>query len=171
MRRDPESVYRSKPKAELPLFEQVSPRTVRDGGMEADSRRSDLPGKATSGLSADFGDGAYCETGQQGGLVGHKPTAPLKAFARRTDPRTSHEAAASVRGTEQVRRNIKFILEQWGVLTDEEIAAYYALGCRPLSSPSGLRTRRSELVAAGEVVAAGIGTTRSGRNCTTWRLK
>ena len=56
-----------------------------------------------------------------------------------------------------------------GSLTDEEIARAYAreFWYDPVS-PSGLRTRRAELVAAGKVKPDGHGKTATGRTCLRW---
>lgn len=78
--------------------------------------------------------------------------------ARTTDPHTSHAAAASVkrRRSAQVRGIIAALLKTYGPMTDEDIAEWYAdQDHAPVSSPSGLRTRRSELVTLGEVVDTG----------------
>lgn len=98
-----------------------------------------------------------------------------QAHARRSDPATSKAAAASVTNTEKVREGIKRILGLYGQLTDEQLAEHYLRGPLrmnwPKSTPSGLRTRRSELVESGDVCDSGhTGRTAAGRACTIWRL-
>jgi hypothetical protein len=97
------------------------------------------------------------------------------AAARNGDPQTSHEAARSVKNTAAVRAAILRLLEEVGPCTDEDIAYYYdtqsgGMGW-PMASPSGLRTRRSELVEDGQVVDSGERRRlASGRNATVWAL-
>lgn len=97
----------------------------------------------------------------------------FRARARRSDPRTSHEAAASVRGITAAHRRVLTLLEMFGPLTDEEIAFRYeaeakAQGWPPIS-PSGLRTRRAELVDLGKVLdTRRTKATVSGRRTTIW---
>lgn len=90
------------------------------------------------------------------------------AFARSTDPSTSHAAAASV----QVRRSQEQVLGllRVGPATDQALAARaMAHGIR--ISPSGLRTRRSELAAMGLVVDSGVRlTTDTGRKAIVWAV-
>ena len=69
-----------------------------------------------------------------------------EAHARRDDPDTSHAAAASVTALTATRLAIIDVLATYGPATDETIALHYD---GPPASPSGLRTRRSELVRAG----------------------
>lgn len=76
-----------------------------------------------------------------------------RPVARRTDPGTSWAAADSVTDTTitRTKRAILHVLEQ-GPMTDEQIAE--AVG-PAYTSPSGLRTRRKELVKAGLVCDSG----------------
>jgi hypothetical protein len=100
--------------------------------------------------------------------------------ARVTDPATSHEAARSVQAPEDKRDRIVWLFEQvrhptghsqWSP-TDNELLANYLAAFGPASiSPSGLRTRRHELVAAGVLRFAGTyGTTPAGRKTQRWML-
>jgi len=108
----------------------------------------------------------------------NKASLPLfeQARARRSDPRHSHEAAASVQNLGRTREAIKKILKDYGPSTDERIALIYRglLGkgeSIPESSPSGLRSRRAELVKMGFVEDSGnTGRTAAGRPCSIWRL-
>jgi hypothetical protein len=95
--------------------------------------------------------------------------------ARRTDRSTSHAAARSVRNQTATHARIIEVMERYGPATDEDIAAYYGnlaqLFDWPPVSPSGLRSRRAELVALGVIVDTGEkGRTESGRACTVWDL-
>ena len=86
-------------------------------------------------------------------------------YARRTDPPTAHAAAASVREQtiRALHRLIADILTTAGPLSDSDILIQ--LHDRDvLATPSGARTRRSELVHAGLVIDSGQrGTTPTGR--------
>lgn len=101
--------------------------------------------------------------------------ADVLTFARRSDPETSHAAADAVRPqyARAIRELIGEILDVKGPLTDEEI--YRELSkLLPIGdpSPSGARTRRSELVKAGDVEYAGYTRTLStGREGRVWRLR
>ena len=72
-----------------------------------------------------------------------------RARARNTDPATSHQAAASV---DDLRTSQWYVLEyvkRNGPLTDEELVGGYtstSFGAMCMQSPSGIRTRRKELV-------------------------
>ena len=84
-----------------------------------------------------------------------------RAHARNSDPATSHEAADSV--TDKIRASqeaVRLVLDRFPQgLTDTDLIEEYgklsALGWVPRQSPSGLRTRRSELVRRGTVVDSG----------------
>lgn len=91
------------------------------------------------------------------------------ARARNSDPVTSHEAADSVNRIRESQQHVLDVLRIWGAATDEEI--YERLGTARLRiSPSGARTRRSELVTKNLVVASGdYGLTASGRRSIKWR--
>lgn len=76
-----------------------------------------------------------------------------RAVARRTDPDTSWEAAATVHDIRRSQEAVLILFKGYGPMTDEEAWAKYAaahaeFGGKPRQSPSGLRTRRSELVTA-----------------------
>lgn len=79
--------------------------------------------------------------------IEHRPLDDERAHARRTDPDTSHAAARSVVELRPRQQAVLDVLRSYGrALTDEEIAERYD---GPQQSPSGLRTRRSELVSKG----------------------
>jgi ribulose-5-phosphate 4-epimerase/fuculose-1-phosphate aldolase len=96
-----------------------------------------------------------------------------RARARQTDPATSHQAAASVHSLTLKQKAVLNVLRGIGPLSDESLVALYQRGGIAYSdvpqSDSGIRTRRSELVALGHVRNAGIGRTRTGRRCQLWR--
>ncbi len=102
----------------------------------------------------------------------------LRAVARRTDPDTSHAAAASVKELTKKQKAVLAILrvltESMGGATDEQIADAYQTNLPwerlPEQSDSGLRTRRSELVRKGVVVDSGERRrNRAGRQCAVWK--
>ena len=100
------------------------------------------------------------------------PTGPYPARARAGDPDTSHQAAASVteRTITETHRRIMHILNDRGPLTDERIADRY-LAQYGLTSPSGLRTRRHELVEMGRVEWTGdTAKLTTGRQGRVWKL-
>lgn len=72
------------------------------------------------------------------------------AYARLTDPQTSHEAAGSVRNVSETHAAIMKIYQTTGPLTDPELTIQYnklvLAGLAPRASESGIRSRRSELV-------------------------
>ena len=105
----------------------------------------------------------------------HYPTYPgreyFRAFARKEDPETSHDAADSL-PSDRIRESQQNVLEVFrthGRMTDTELIEAYSLTDRPKQSSSGLRTRRSELVDRGLVVFSGeYRLLKSGRNSRIW---
>lgn len=92
-----------------------------------------------------------------------------RARARRTDPETSHEAAASVTGLTSKQAAVLEVLRKYGPMCDEAIFDALWRENYKMSS-SGARTRRSELVDAGKVEwVGGQVTMRSGRRARVWR--
>lgn len=87
--------------------------------------------------------------------------------ARKTDPLTSHLAAASVtHSTITATKEAVLSVLRHGPKTDSQIESSFATG---MVSPSGLRTRRKELVDEGLVVDTGQKTQlASGRWATVW---
>ena len=106
----------------------------------------------------------------------HPHQTSLIPRARRDDPETSHAAARSVQP--HLRENQQALLSvlegaEEGY-TDEELfdsyLARYNRGIVPGQSPSGLRTRRKELVKLGFAEHAGCTRTlRSGRQGIVWK--
>ena len=101
----------------------------------------------------------------------------LRAAARRTDPDTSHAAAASVKDLTgkqaAVLRIVRLLTDRTGGATDEQIAAAYQTDlpweALPVQSDSGLRTRRCELVRRGLVADSGERRLNAaGRKCAVW---
>ena len=90
-------------------------------------------------------------------------------FARKSDPGTSHKAAASVKNITETQQFILKALRKPG--TDQKIAeAYKSFRKAPMASESGLRTRRSELVELGLVIDSGKRSkTASGRQAIVWK--
>ncbi len=87
---------------------------------------------------------------------------------RSTDPDTSLAAAESaLTNAGTIRGRVLQLLEHYA-LTDDEILHRFQM-LEWSGSPSGLRTRRAELVAAGLVRRAEQdGVTDSGRGCARW---
>jgi hypothetical protein len=96
----------------------------------------------------------------------------IKPRARRTDPETSHAAAASVENITRTQLVILRIMDVFGPLTDGAIHFMYdSTGDRPPVSDSGLRSRRAELVALGCVMDSGERVRlASGRMSIAWEL-
>lgn len=101
------------------------------------------------------------------------------AHARRTDPDTSHAAAASIT-EDQLRASQAAVLELFRAFddvgaTDQKVARHYEARRKragwPSQSASGLRTRRKELVDAGFLEDSGYRETlESGRKSIVWRV-
>ena len=94
---------------------------------------------------------------------------PAPAQTRITDPATSFQAAASIT-PEKMRKVYKHIILSLGAhgpMTDEGIMGTSAAG---MQSPSGLRTRRNELLKAGYIVASYQQRIASGLFANTWAL-
>jgi hypothetical protein len=97
----------------------------------------------------------------------------LQAHARRSDPSTSKEAAASVVNMTKNREAVLATFEQCGELTDFELVSAYGHddGSMPDQSESGLRTRRAELVRMGKLRDSGkTRDNANGRRCVVWAL-
>ena len=98
----------------------------------------------------------------------------MEAFARSTDPITSHEAAES-HSAEKLRKNQQAVLRvmtKYGPCTDRTlVAAYHRSGETP-QSDSGIRTRRNELRNMGKVADTGKRVTLdSGRRAILWAAR
>lgn len=97
--------------------------------------------------------------------------------ARRTDPLTSHQAAQSVseKTLTTVKKGILKLLAQKPMCDETLFDEYCTWACgnadfgQRFPSPSGLRSRRSELVDEGLVIDSGQRVKmRSGRNAIVW---
>lgn len=88
--------------------------------------------------------------------------------ARLTDPDTSHAAAKSVNNVQRLRDVVLATVREHGPISDEElIDRLHRAGVQ--GSPSGIRTRRSELTTAGLITNhSKDGVTLSGRRCRRW---
>lgn len=102
-----------------------------------------------------------------------------RAFARRSDPPTSHEAAASLPADRlRLSQNaVLRVLRGRGPMCDTDLLAAYANVARegstrfPPQSESGIRTRRKELVAKGLVKDTGDTVVlESGRKSVVWAV-
>lgn len=96
---------------------------------------------------------------------------PLEqAHARRTDPETSHQAAAAL-SSDSLRASqaeVLRLLRQYGPLTDVDLCEWAEQLSIP-QSDSGLRTRRKELVVKGLVRDSGKRQTINGRKHILWQ--
>ena len=136
----------------------------------------ELPLFEESGLSSNRPPAAQCETAvnQRRSEDSIRLTAD-QAHARTSDPETSHAAARSVVNLGRTRDAILGILRAQPK-TDEQIWVAYRLAFDqgipefPRVSPSGLRSRRAELVKMGRVEQCGEGVTQAGRTCAKWRV-
>lgn len=98
-------------------------------------------------------------------------------LARNSDPATSWHAAGSVRNVTDTHRRILDLLAAFGPDHDEGLLSTWSLmqGAEPDAwphiSPSGLRSRRAELVRGGLVQDTGERhKTKSGRATIVWAL-
>jgi hypothetical protein len=94
-------------------------------------------------------------------------------YARLTDPQTSHDAADAVENVSATQSAILLILAF--AKTDQDLVdAYYSMagaGLAPNASPSGIRSRRAELVKRGLVVDSGRRVKlASGRQAVLWQV-
>ena len=97
-----------------------------------------------------------------------------EALARSADPHTSHEAAASLTDLRRQRAVVYNLFDIFGPMTDETMLRRAEQvrewdGRHIHISPSGARTRRSELVRAGLLADTGERRkTSSGRSAIVW---
>ena len=100
--------------------------------------------------------------------------AARQARARRTDPVTSHQAAESVKDLRGSQRAVLKLFHDMPAgygMTDEDIAKHYPTKGLLQQSPSGLRTRRKELVDAGYLEDSGERRRMTtGRKAIVWQL-
>jgi len=87
-------------------------------------------------------------------------------FARTNDRATSHEAAQSVRFVSDTQQCILDLLDY--PMTDETLVELYRASDAPYASESGIRSRRSELVALGLVKSVGFAKSLSNRSMNVW---
>lgn len=96
-----------------------------------------------------------------------------KPLARITDPITSHLAPSGKATRTTIAEAVLKVLRKYRRgLTDEQLVDIYrSLPKVPKATPSGIRSRRAELVAAGlvEMVADREGVTETGRRAKIWR--
>ena len=97
-----------------------------------------------------------------------------KPLARLTDPSTSHEAPANETTRDTLRQGVLRILRKYpDGLTDEQLVTLFDQwhGRRTTATPSGIRSRRAELVDEGLVAAhpSREGITAAGRRCKVWQ--
>ena len=105
-----------------------------------------------------------------------QPSVATQARARRTDPETSHAAAASltVDGLRASQAAVLKFLQEGGPMTDAALVEDYPQHAEdmPRQSQSGLRSRRAELTAGGLVEDTGRRVRlESGRQAIVWQAK
>jgi hypothetical protein len=93
-------------------------------------------------------------------------------FARRTDPKTSHDAAASTTETKfnETQLNILAIYETYGNLTDEALVNLYwqSYNYDPITA-QGIRTAKANLAKTNKVAATGeLAITKFKRQAKIW---
>lgn len=103
-----------------------------------------------------------------------EPTHATAAVARRTDPATSHEAAAGLTPAKlrSSHRRVLQLFRRFGEMTDEE-ALQAAKDDGWVISPSGLRSRRAEVTpprGRGIVDTGKRRKTAGGGNATVWAI-
>jgi len=114
--------------------------------------------------------GGFCPHPNCLGHLANGNGEPDSAEARRTDPETSHEAAASVGDTRPSQQAVLKMFQDYGEMCDEELLRL-ATAAFLRQSPSGLRTRRRELVDKGLLKDSGRrGLTPAGRRTIIWEL-
>ena len=90
---------------------------------------------------------------------------------RTQDPTTSHNAEKSVSKLAESYRIILDIFRTHGPMNDEKLIATWRKQASKLASDSGIRSRRSELVATGLIVDSGDREKmQSGRDSIVWKL-
>lgn len=95
--------------------------------------------------------------------------------ARITDPETSHEAAKSVSKLRYMYDTMIIAFETLGPMNDEQLIKLWRVGVTELgwrsASESGIRSRRSELVAQGKLRDSGKRQKmQSGRLSIVWEI-
>lgn len=99
-----------------------------------------------------------------------------RARARRTDPETSHTAAASVGGLTENQRALMTVFRVVGEpMLDEELVREYQSRLKalrlPRQSESGIRSRRSELANKTRLVQGEKKRMSTGRFGRTWYIE
>lgn len=95
--------------------------------------------------------------------------------ARTTDPQTSHEAARSVSKLRDMYETMLIAFESLGPMNDDQLIRLWRVGVNELgwreASESGIRSRRSELVAQGKLIDSGKRVKmKSGRMSIVWTI-
>jgi len=90
---------------------------------------------------------------------------------RTTDPTTSHEAARSISKLAETYSMITHLFKTYGPMNDQRLLEVWDKAQLKPISDSGLRSRRSELVAAGKLVDSYERTPMpSGRQSIVWSI-
>ena len=139
--------------------------TAPDIWTKSDGRANPADICRECGREADHAQ--WCEDYVPQPFVGAVDYHPARA--RNTDPQTSHDAAASVAGQTETQRHLLELLAAEPA-TDMDLMERWQPEWGP-ATPSGLRTRRSELTEAELVIDTGERRpSPSGRLCVVWGL-
>lgn len=95
----------------------------------------------------------------------------MTAWARNTDPWTSHEATDGKNFT-KVQQRILWLFAAFGEMSDEQLIENYRENMQnDTVTDQSIRSRKSELVRFGKLEKKGITTTKHGRSAFVYGLK
>ena len=97
----------------------------------------------------------------------------FRAHTKTSHPETSHEAASSLPFSKirQSQKDVLWIFRNFGKMTDTELIERYNRVGKPRQSPSGIRSRRSELRDRGLIAWNGeYRVLVSGRKSRVWEI-
>lgn len=97
----------------------------------------------------------------------------FKAHTKTGHPETSHEAASSLSSDKirQSQKDVLWVFRNFGKMADTELIEKYNRVGKPKQSPSGIRSRRSELRDRGLVAWSGeYRVLASGRKSRVWEI-
>ena len=97
----------------------------------------------------------------------------FKAHTKTGHPETSYEAASSLSSDKirQSQKDVLWVFRNFGKMTDTELIEKYNRVGKPKQSPSGIRSRRSELRDRGLIAWSGeYRVLASGRKSRVWEI-
>lgn len=145
-----------------------------DGSPRYDCRHEPAFGQATPAIEAAWAsmiaqDLVTRKDRRLQNAVAVRRRSRAQAHARASDPSTSHAAAASIRSAEITELQIWILDVLESPLSDEQIWNELTKRHPGRLTPSGVRTRRSELVDDGRILDSGRKTsTAAGRKSIVW---